>query len=241
MTSFFDINKAALTTAVAASFSYADVLRRLGRAMSGNNRPALKRAIDKFELSVSHFNIHKASVETKINKWPKNARPLTEILKINVHYSTSNLRIRLLKTGLLKNICSICSSPPIWNNKHLTLQLDHINGVRSDNRITNLRIVCPNCHTQTDTFAGKISKTIDVLPTIRVKVKVRIRVNQIKKIKWPSSDILQEKLWAQPVSKLALELGVSGTAIKKHCTKLGISTPARGYWQKLASATSLKL
>lgn len=158
-----------------------------------------------------------------------------------MHANTSTLRCRLLKAGLLQNVCSICASPPIWNNKHLTLQLDHINGVRSDNRITNLRILCPNCHTQTDTFAGKISQKIDVLPTIQVKAEVKVKNNQIKKIKWPSSDILQEKLWTQPVSKLALELGVSGTAIKKHCKQLGVCTPARGYWQKLASATSLQL
>lgn len=239
MTSFFDINKTAVTTAVAESFSYADVLRRLGRSTTGNNRPALKRAIKTFGLSISHFDIHKASIDARLNKWPRHVRPLDEILKINVHYNTSNLRIRLLKAGLLQNICSICASPPIWNNKHLTLQLDHINGIRSDNRITNLRIVCPNCHTQTDTFAGKLSKNIDVLPTI--KIKVRLHVNRPKKIAWPTPDVLQERMWAQPVSKLALELGVSGAAIKKHCKHLGINTPARGYWQKLASATSLKL
>lgn len=239
MTSFFDINRTPLTTAVAEGFSYADVLRRLGRSTTGNNRPALKRAIDTFKLSISHFNIYKASADTKTNKWLKNTRPLAEILKINVYYNTSNLRLRLLKAGLLQNICSICSSPPIWNNKHLTLQLDHINGVRSDNRITNLRIVCPNCHTQTDTFAGKLSKKIDLLPTL--KIKVNVHVNRPKKINWPAPDVLQERMWAQPVSKLALELGVSGAAIKKHCKNLSISTPARGYWQKLASATSLKL
>jgi hypothetical protein len=44
---------------------------------------------------------------------------------------------------------------PNWNNKGLVLQLDHINGVHNDNRVENLRILCPNCHSQTDTFCAK--------------------------------------------------------------------------------------
>ena len=199
MTSFFDINKTAVTTAVAKSFSYAEVLRRLGRSTTGNNRPALKRAIATFCLSVSHFNAFKASADTKRNNGLKKVRPLVEILKTNVHHNTSDLRRRLIKVGLLKNVCTMCGSPPIWNNKPLTLQLDHINGIRSDNRITNLRILCPNCHTQTDTFAGKLSKKVDVLPTKKVKV------NRTKKINWPAPEILQTKVWSKPVDKLAPE------------------------------------
>ena len=232
MTSFFEINKTALISAVAKSASYSEVLRRLGRSTTGNNRPALKRAIDKFELSVSHFNAFKASADAKKCKWATTAKPLAEVLKENVHHNTSDLRRKLLKAGLLKNICSICGLLPIWNDKPLTLQLDHINGVRLDNRIGNLRILCPNCHAQTDTFAGKLGRPVDVLPTEKAKT---IRP---KKIAWPEPDILCLKVWNTPVNRLAKELGVSGAAIKKHCKSLGISTPPRGYWQKQASVTS---
>jgi len=57
-------------------------------------------------------------------------------------------------------VCSICNSLPIWQGRFLSLQVDHINGVNNDNRPENVRLVCPNCHSQTDTFAGKKHKRI---------------------------------------------------------------------------------
>lgn len=64
----------------------------------------------------------------------------------------------ILKSKLLsikEEICELCKIGPIWNNLPLTLQIDHINGNNKDNRIENLRFLCPNCHSQTDTFGAK--------------------------------------------------------------------------------------
>jgi hypothetical protein len=80
-------------------------------------------------------------------------RPIEYYLRKGVITSTSRLRNRILKAGLLKNICTKCGLGPEWCSKPLTLQLDHINGDRTDNRLKNLRIICPNCHTQTKTYA----------------------------------------------------------------------------------------
>ncbi|KKL26489.1 hypothetical protein LCGC14_2394770 [marine sediment metagenome] len=59
----------------------------------------------------------------------------------------------LLRFGLLEESCSECGLPPIWNDKLLTLQLDHIDGNTSNGWLQNLRLLCPNCHTQTETYA----------------------------------------------------------------------------------------
>ena len=85
-----------------------------------------------------------------------NIKSLDEILVENsTHKSTYHLKNRLQKHGLLPNECQICGQGPIWNGKPLMLVLDHINGSNRDNRITNLRILCGHCHSQTQTFAGR--------------------------------------------------------------------------------------
>lgn len=73
----------------------------------------------------------------------------------STYRTTSHLKARLLKEGLLINRCSACGSPPLWQGKPLVLILDHVNGDRADNRIDNLRLLCPNCNSQQATFAGK--------------------------------------------------------------------------------------
>jgi len=66
-----------------------------------------------------------------------------------------SFKCRLYEYDLKEERCEICGQDPEWNGKPLILQIDHINGNRKDNRLENLRIVCPNCHTQTETFSCK--------------------------------------------------------------------------------------
>ena len=85
----------------------------------------------------------------------KYKKTLDELLRDGTSPLSRNSKDRLIETGILPNRCSECKIPPIWNNKSLVLQLDHIDGNISNNKIENLRLLCPNCHTQTETYTNK--------------------------------------------------------------------------------------
>ena len=86
---------------------------------------------------------------------PSNKISLQDILNgYHPYYQTFKLKNRLINEGLKKNICEMCGIKQ-WYEKPINMQLDHINGNSHDHSIENLRLLCPNCHSQTDTFSGK--------------------------------------------------------------------------------------
>ena len=133
---------------IAQSNSYSDCLRALGLGTrGGSSTDILKKRISELNCSVEHF--HNPSVNSTARY------ALEEILVENSFYANiARLKIRIVQNGLLEYKCAICGISE-WQNKPLSLQLDHINGVNNDHRIENLRFLCPNCHSQTETYAGK--------------------------------------------------------------------------------------
>lgn len=82
--------------------------------------------------------------------------PLNEILKgLHPSYQTFKLKVRLMKKSIKTNQCEICGLSGEWMGKPLNMELDHIDGDRSNHLLNNLRIICPNCHAQTPTFTSK--------------------------------------------------------------------------------------
>lgn len=80
--------------------------------------------------------------------------PLEQILIKDSEYNRTKLKKRLIREGLKKYKCECCGITE-WNNKPISLQLHHINGVHNDNRLSNLQLLCPNCHSQTENFGTK--------------------------------------------------------------------------------------
>lgn len=135
---------------VAKADSYADCLRQLSLTTNGGSSlDILKRRIRELGCSTEHFGEQAKKVSPNVQY------ALDEILIENSSYQNiTRLKERLIKEGRLEYKCSICGISD-WMGKKLVLQLDHINGNNSDHRLSNLRFLCPNCHSQTDTYAGK--------------------------------------------------------------------------------------
>lgn len=136
---------------VKLSISFSDVLRKLGLTTNGgSSTKSIKNRISDLKLDTTHFT--QKGVQRKSST---KANPdLNLILVENSTYSRNSLKRRIIKEGYIKYECSICKINN-WLGNKLVLHLDHVNGVNNDNRIENLRLLCPNCHSQTETYSGK--------------------------------------------------------------------------------------
>lgn len=134
---------------IKTSNSYYEVLKKIGMSHGRSSSDIIKRRCNELNISCDHFT--KRKVNNGTAKYT-----LEEILVENSKYTnTSRLKERIIKEKLLKYECSICHNKGEWMGQPLTLQLDHINGIHNDHRIENLRFLCPNCHTQTQTYGSK--------------------------------------------------------------------------------------
>jgi hypothetical protein len=146
-----------LKSAIATSFSLAEVLRKLNVRDAGGNYDLVKRRIKALNLDTSHFT-GGAWLRGRENPFVRQ-RALDEILVENSTYvSSNNLRKRLMAEGIFEHCCVSCGLET-WLENKIPLEIDHINGNRRDNRIENLRLLCPNCHALTATYRGKNKKS----------------------------------------------------------------------------------
>lgn len=130
--------------------SKTDALNYFGLRNKGSNYKTLNNRIVLEKIDDSNLKIKK----TKKN-YDNSLIPLEKVMIENSSYARSALKKRILREKLLENKCSNCGLEPYWDNKSLIMILDHINGISNDNRLENLRFLCPNCNSQTNTFAGR--------------------------------------------------------------------------------------
>ena len=139
--------------AVKESFSYREVCRKLGISDRGGSPGHIKKKINNLGLDTSHFTGKAwAKGQTAQENSVIRKKDISEILVENSGWNSYKIKNRLLKEGLKEYKCERCGNTE-WNGEPIPLQLHHINGDHTDNRLENLQILCPNCHAQTDTYS----------------------------------------------------------------------------------------
>lgn len=213
-----------LIQAVANSKTLLEVARNLGLRSYGANTRTIKKHIARLQLSTSHF-LSKSDQLAEARKLNKH-KPLNEIFCQN-NIDRKYIKNTILKYNLIEYKCNVCNIVE-WNGQQLSLHLDHINGINNDNRLDNLRFLCPNCHSLTNTYCGKsltgisrkpIKLCLDCNATIH-RNSSRCRSCAAKrqkcKIVWPELNIVLELVEQFGYTQTDKQLGVSGNSVKKH-------------------------
>ena len=209
----WNIPKVDLQNLIDNSNSYSEILHTLKYdAKTGGGYKTLLLRIKSDNLDTKKLEENRTSISKSRNPFTnQKSLPLAEILTENSKYSRQALKRRLIKENVLEYKCCSCGITNRWNNKEISLHLDHINGVNDDNRIDNLRFLCPNCHSQTETYAGKKNK----------KVKLNTPRNRKRKFEVSKEELIN-LIKQYPMTKVGEILGVSDNAVRKRCRLLEI-------------------
>ena len=212
------------------STSMKQVIDKLGYSThSGSNSSTVKARLKKYNIDISHFTTIKGIERNEENVFIENSTA-----------SQATLRRWYKKGNYTEYKCSICGQEPIWQGKDLTLILDHINGHNHDDRLENLRWVCPNCNQQLDTTCGKNKANRKHITSKGVIEPSKLKFfckncnkeitsqsksglcqeccNKSKRVcERPSREELKNLIRTMPFTRIGEKFGVSDKAITKWC------------------------
>lgn len=207
---------------VKISKTYKECLEYLGITNFGSSYNTIKKYIKKFNIDISHFDGNTNNFNNEI--------PLIEILIENSKYSnTTNVKNKLYKEHIKERKCEKCGQDEDWNGEHMSLILDHINGINNDNRLENLRILCPNCNATLPTHCrGRLKVKKEKVKKEKVTYcscgKIMDKDAKLcrecynknnRKVERPEISILLEEIKELGYAGTGRKYGVSDNAIRK--------------------------
>ena len=225
-----------LRNLVADSYSMRELQRKMGYSSLGANFKTIRNRLKKYGISTDHFK-PVARDSTK--------RTFENVFCKDSTASQHCLREWYLKGKYTEYKCSICGLLPFWNDQELSLTLDHINGYNHDNRLENLRWICPNCDRQLSTFGNKSikeqNKNREVEKNFCIDCGKQISKYATRclscagKFCHPSEKPSKEKLLEQiykcngNFERVASAYGINSNSVRKWCRFYGLSPYAKDY------------
>lgn len=206
------------------SNGYSDVLRKVGINPKGGNPKTLKKIIEEYNLDITKLNKNRSMLFSR-NAYKTKEKiefKLTDILNgKHPNYQSSKLLKRLVNEGYKEYKCEKCGITE-WLNNPISLQLHHKDGNHTNNKLDNLIILCPNCHTQTDSYGGKTSRKNESNLQDKPRQNSVDKTPRIKKELPLTREELKYKIRKYPFVQIGKEYGISDNAIRKWCDKYNL-------------------
>jgi hypothetical protein len=196
---------------IESSETYSEMLRKMGLKITGTNYKKLKKFISDNKINTEKL----LSIGEFLSKYRSvREHTLEEVLKEHSIYGRTGLKAKLYKYNIKSRKCEMCSQGEEWNGKKMSLILDHINGVSDDNRLDNLRILCPNCNATLDTHCGRNNRKEKVEKAPR-SIDFHFEKNKhLRKSIRPPFKVLLDEIEDMGYVRVGKKYGVSDNAIR---------------------------
>jgi predicted RNA-binding Zn-ribbon protein involved in translation (DUF1610 family) len=209
--------KEELQKLISESVTFREVIIKSGRSESSMSHKTLKRHIKKWEIDTSHFLNHSDFMKKMFSEDKLLRRSDEEVFCENSSVARASVKKRLIKNKIFKYECKECGQGEMWRGKKISLILDHENGINNDNRLENLRFLCPNCNSTLETHClGKVGvdKKNAKKNTTKEKREYVPRFNFRKVKNRPSKEELKKMIETNSYCALGRKFSVSDNTIR---------------------------
>ncbi len=208
------MEKKDLKKTISESKSLNEVLVKLGRNTSSVSYKVLRKYIEEEKIDVSHFLTRKEITNQLLVNGKIKRIENFEMFTENSLVGRSVLKKRIITEKLINYECNFCGNDGNWMGNKITLILDHINGVNNDNRLENLRFLCPNCNSTLPTHCKGYLGLIDKEKIRNEKKEYKPKL-KLRKIERPSKETLISEVSEIGYSATGRKYGVSDNAIRQ--------------------------